>query len=80
MTIDYEFVHEIFNKEITKLRRDVYEAYESLLIQYYCPNDVEKAWVYFRACPMIESLNRKSWDMLKEYCEAAKEYRESKDK
>lgn len=70
-----EFISEIFNKEIIKLRRELYESYKLNLIQYYCPEDVERSWIYFGAFPIINSLNRKSLDVLIECCEVAKQYR-----
>jgi hypothetical protein len=80
MENDKELLDELFNKEITKLRKEVYEAYESLLIQQFCPQDVENSWIYFIAQPLLNTINRKSFDILIECCNCAKQFREFKDK
>ncbi len=79
-TEDTEYVKEMFNQEITKLRKEVYDLSESILIGEFCPNDYERAWIYFKAVPIMNSLNRESLEMLVECCLMAKQYREDKDK
>jgi len=71
------YIDEMFNKEITKLRREIYEAYESAMITQFCPNDYQAAWRRFNSVPIMDSLNRRSLEMIVEACEAAKRYREN---
>ncbi len=80
MSESEDYVFEIFNKEITKLRKELYESYQRDLIVQFGPKDIEMGWNYFSAYPVMDSLNLKSLDMIVEYCKIAKEYRESKDK
>lgn len=76
----HEYVMEIFNKEIGKLRQELYESYESALTQKFILADVKTAWNYFSATPVMNSLNRRSIDMIVELCEYAKRNREEREK
>lgn len=74
--IDYaDYFAEMMNAEITKLRKEIYDECYLELMSMYDEIDVKKALLYFYAIPIMNSLNRKSFDMLKECCEVAKTHR-----
>lgn len=73
-----EYVLKIFNKEITKLRHEIYLRLYEGLCKTYEEKFVKMSWQYFMAIPIMDSLNRPSLLELEECCKAAKSYYDEK--
>ena len=65
---DNELMLELCNKEITKLRREVYLSLVDSLEKVYSKKDVKNAFHYFCAMPFMTTLNRTSFNCLEECC------------
>ncbi len=79
-TEDTEYLKEMFNKEITKLRREVYENCYNDLCEDFSENEVKRSWLYFEAIPIMDSINLRSFEMLLECCDMARNYEANKMK
>jgi len=79
-TEDAEYIKEVFNKEITKLRKEIWYLSQADLLRHYCQEDINRAFHYFNAYPIMDSLNRKSLEVLIECCQNAELYRMGKNR
>ncbi len=73
----HEYIVEMYNKEISKLRKEIYMSLKKCLMEDFNIEDVERAWSYFHAIPLMNSLNRCSYDILFECCNVSKEHKKS---
>lgn len=77
---NHSVVIELCNKEVNKLRKEIYDMNKDLLLNSYCKEDVDKAIIYFYSVPILDTLNRSSIDILLECCDVAKQYRETAER
>ena len=76
MENEKQYIYELFNKEILKLRKEIYDKYAPRLNECYEDIDVKTAYEFFIALPCMETFNRPSWESLCECCSIAQENRE----
>lgn len=74
MELFKKYLDEMYNMEISKLRKEIFEANKQKLLEEYDLETINLSWRYFNPIPIMNSLNRSSLEMLYEACDAAKDY------
>lgn len=83
--IDVDFETEYYltirdaNEEILKMRKELFNQYESTLLKEYCEEDVKRSLIYFLAAPNGQYRNQSTINVMLDCCKVAKTYREDRN-
>jgi len=66
---------DLYRREILKIRKEICDHYECLILQQFSPEDFENGSELFIESSVIQTVNRRSFDSLVEFCREARQAR-----